>query len=79
MDPGISGLAINLFIVSSAEMIRRYSSRKRTKKHSFKDDETSRVYVEHDRVRIIYSDRPTWDFPHLARFGDKPLTYRMLQ
>jgi hypothetical protein len=35
--------------------------------------------VEHDGIRIIYSDRPSWDFPHLARFGDKPLMYRMLQ
>jgi Na+/proline symporter len=78
IDSGITGFLVNMVVLAFVEVFRRYRNWSKKRKGIDKDAE-EKVYVEHDGVQIIFADRPTWDYPRLARFGDKPLTPRMLK
>jgi hypothetical protein len=88
IDAGVTGFLVNVFVVVCVELSCRYGARRRKKRRMMmaatttngadSDENKGKEYVEHDGVRIVRPDRPTWDFPRLARFGDKPLTPRML-
>jgi Na+/proline symporter len=77
IDAGVTGFVVNIVVVALVEAARRY--RNWRKKKSIDKDAEAKAYVEHDGVHIIFADRPTWDYPRLSRFGDKPLTPRMLK
>jgi len=75
IEAGITGLCIQLIIIVGLEAIRRL--RNATRKGSC--DEPEKEVVEHDGVEVLHPGRPLWDLPHLARFGDRALTPRLLK
>lgn len=81
ISPGVSGFALNLTIIALLELIRLVvypshvdrSIEPRTDSQSIES-----VDGESKEPRLVFPDRPAWDVPYLAKFGDKPLTWRFL-
>lgn len=62
-NAGVSGILVQLAVVLVMEFIRRYV---------FPD------YSQVDTTYLIFPNRPAWDVPRRARFGEKPLTPGLL-
>jgi len=67
IDPGIGGLALNVFIASILEFVVR---RRILLPRRMMDDA-----IDED---IVFPDRPIWDQARVKRFGEKPLKPRLL-
>ena len=80
IEAGITGLCIQLLVIMVSESIRRYvkaQQKKRARNNEYDESGKDPVVLQ-DGIRVLHPNRPEWDFPHLARFGECALTPRLL-
>mmetsp|Transcript_8849 Transcript_8849/g.22283 ORF Transcript_8849/g.22283 Transcript_8849/m.22283 type:complete len:565 (-) Transcript_8849:2453-4147(-) len=79
IEAGITGLCIQLFIIIVSEAIRRQLKARRKKKARNENEQSGKEpVVLQDGIQVLHPNRPEWDLPHLARFGECALTPRLL-
>lgn len=90
INNGVSGLGINFAIVLIGESTRLLLWREKadraiepegynTTKTTTASTVGSESEVEKKEPRLLFPNRPSWDVPSLAHFGEKPLTWRTLK
>eukprot|EP00978_Attheya_sp_CCMP212_P006957 scaffold16242_cov55-Attheya_sp.AAC.4 len=74
LDTGVTGLVINIFCVAVSEAMRR-------KLFAVKGEQSIKPLLGEVGEVLeadLYHNRPTWDKPHINRFGAVPLTPRFM-
>ncbi|CAJ1951662.1 unnamed protein product [Cylindrotheca closterium] len=95
INNGVSGLGINLAIVLIGESTRVLLYPNKTGDRALEPEESSNTNTnslttdpttdgsESDEgkkePRLLFPNRPSWDVPSLAHFGDKPMSWRVLK
>jgi sodium/proline symporter len=77
MDSSMAGLSVNLVAIAAAEVFRLFKSRAATEPEQESRPEQAVISIKKKQM-ILVTDRPTWDMPKVARFGECKLTPEML-
>lgn len=76
IDPGITGFAIQMFVTCTTELGYRFIIKKVAPPNSNGGKKTNDR--EEDTHQLHFPNRPEWDVPPLARFGQHALTPKLL-
>ena len=79
IDAGLTGIALNFCLVLLLEMARRLIKLSPMAVNAKKTDENVEgSFEENSKPVLLFPLRPEWDVPGLLRFGDSPLTSRLI-
>mgnify|MGYP005844688041 CR=1 FL=1 len=72
INPGVTGIAIQLILLAIMEALRRAFFPQRRRLNTRHMDEFS------SRKELVFPHRPSWDIPRRSRFGERTLTPQLL-